>query len=138
MAEIRAPSFGIVDPDSYDANLLTALRATQARAEAAEARARELEAVRPNYTDEDYRRLNRAHCRTEERRAALEARVRELEEGLRPFAREADAWSEDYSDNETILTTAASDGLTLSLFRRARELLDKPSKATPSEEVAST
>jgi hypothetical protein len=77
----------IVDPDSeYDPNLLTALRAAQARADAAEARVRELEDIRPNYTDEDYRRLNRAHCRTEERRAALEARVRELEEGLRPFA----------------------------------------------------
>jgi hypothetical protein len=37
------PSFGIVSRDCYDANLLAALRKAQARADAAEARVRELE-----------------------------------------------------------------------------------------------
>jgi hypothetical protein len=36
------PSFGIVSRDCYDANLLTALRVAQARAEAAEARVMEV------------------------------------------------------------------------------------------------
>lgn len=37
------PSFGIVSRDCYDANLLAALRKAEARADAAEARVRELE-----------------------------------------------------------------------------------------------
>jgi hypothetical protein len=39
----QPPSFGIVSRDCYDANLLAALRKAQARADAAEARGRELE-----------------------------------------------------------------------------------------------
>jgi hypothetical protein len=132
--DLGDPANCIVDPDSYDGNLLTALRAAQARADAAEARVRELEDIRPNYTDEDYRRLNRAHCRTEERRAALEARVRELEEGLRPFAAIGADVSPMLADRAPYSTGRASVGD----FRRVHALLDKLSKATPSEEVAST
>jgi hypothetical protein len=61
------PSFGIVSRDCYDANLLAALRAAQARAEAAEA---------------DNLVLGTAAADLRCIAERLEARVRELEEVL--------------------------------------------------------
>jgi hypothetical protein len=53
-----------------------------------------------------------------------EARIVELEKALEPFAREANAWADDYPDDTALpVTTAASDGLTVGDMRRALKAL---------------